>query len=134
MLKEYGWQNGIIDGDINDIRLIGVILLVVIAVIPLFGMEWEAKTHHVLFLLLIVSLVDYGVGTVYNINDEKVSKGLIGWNLTVIQKNMWPDYRYGENFNTVLAVFFPMVTGIFAGKQQNFLVIFIKNSSNNLNN
>ena len=66
-------------------------------------------------MLLLVSLADYGIGTVYNITPEKVSEGLIGWNWTVINANMWPEYQYNENFYTVLAVFFPMVTGIFAG-------------------
>lgn len=113
MLSQNGWS--IIDGGINDIRLIGCLLLIMIAIIPLFGMSWEAKTHHVLFVLLLVSLADYGIGTVYNITPEKVDRGLTGWNWTVISANMWPDYRYNENFYTVLAVFFPMVTGIFAG-------------------
>lgn len=46
MLKRaYDFQ--FIDGDINDIRLIGVVLLIIIAVIPLFGMSWESKTHGV---------------------------------------------------------------------------------------
>lgn len=113
MLKANDWT--IIDGGINDIRLIGCLLLILIAIVPLFGMAWEAKTHHVLFALLLVSLADYGLGTVYNITPDKVSQGLVGWNWTVIEANMWPEYEYNENFYTVLAVFFPMVTGIFAG-------------------
>ena len=64
---------------------------------------------------MIISLADYGLGTVFQITDDKKAKGLVGWDFKVIKSNMWPDYRYDENFYTVLAVFFPMVTGIFAG-------------------
>lgn len=76
--------------------------------------------------MLIVSLVDYGLGTVLQITPEKESKGLTGWNWTVIKSNMWPEYQYNENFYTVLAVFFPMVTGIFAGTALSIPLIFFK--------
>lgn len=32
-----------IDGDINEIRFIGFLLLIMIAIVPLFGMSWESK-------------------------------------------------------------------------------------------
>lgn len=105
----------IIDGDINDIRLVSIVLLIIIAVIPLFGMGWEAKTHWAMFVVLVAALLDYFVGTVYDITPQKQEHGLTGWNMTVIKANLWPDYQYGEDFYSVIAVFFPMVTGIFAG-------------------
>jgi solute carrier family 12 sodium/potassium/chloride transporter 2 len=105
----------IFDGDLNDIRLIGVILLCIIGVIPLFGMAWESKTHWIMFVLLVGALFDYAFGTFFDISPAKQLKGLTGWNLTTIQANLWPQYQYGQDFYTVIAVFFPMVTGIFAG-------------------
>ena len=41
MLEELGVQ--IVDGDLNDIRIVGSVTLVVLAMIVGIGMEWEAK-------------------------------------------------------------------------------------------
>ena len=105
----------IIDGGINDVRLVSIFLLMIIAIIPLFGMGWEAKTHWAMFCLLVAALFDYAFGTIFDITPQKQERGLTGWNMTVIKANLWPDYQYGEDFYSVIAVFFPMVTGIFAG-------------------
>lgn len=113
ILKTYEIE--LIDGDLNDIRLIGCVLLVIIAIIPLFGMAWESKTHWIMFFLLVGALFDYFFGTFFDISVAKRLKGVTGWNLTTIEANLWPQYQYGEDFYTVIAVFFPMVTGIFAG-------------------
>jgi solute carrier family 12 sodium/potassium/chloride transporter 2 len=42
MLKEY-FDIEIVDGGLNDIRIIGSITLVVLGAIVAIGMEWEAK-------------------------------------------------------------------------------------------
>jgi solute carrier family 12 sodium/potassium/chloride transporter 2 len=42
MLEEY-FEVQIIDGGLNDIRIIGSITLVVLGAIVAIGMEWEAK-------------------------------------------------------------------------------------------
>lgn len=52
MLEELGVQ--IVDGDLNDIRIVGSVTLVVLAMIVGIGMEWEAKVSaYVQFFLVI---------------------------------------------------------------------------------
>ncbi|XP_060523843.1 bumetanide-sensitive sodium-(potassium)-chloride cotransporter [Cylas formicarius] len=110
----------IVDGGINDVRIIGCITLVVLTGIVVFGMEWEAKAQLVLLVILLVAIFDFLIGCFMGPrNDEKRAKGFVGFNETVIWTNMFPDYRDHENisydFFKVFAVFFPAATGILAG-------------------
>jgi solute carrier family 12 sodium/potassium/chloride transporter 2 len=65
MLEELGVQ--IVDGDLNDIRIVGSVTLVVLAMIVGIGMEWEAKVsayRTVFFWLFAVAelfLIDLSV-------------------------------------------------------------------------
>ncbi|XP_054159626.1 solute carrier family 12 member 1-like [Oppia nitens] len=98
---------------INDTRLIGALLLVLIAIIPLIGMSWEARAMLLLMVLLIVSLINYFVGT-FLMTDDKYKQGFVGWDLKVATENLKPKWD-GVGFFEVFGVFFPSVIGIFAG-------------------
>ncbi|CAG2166881.1 unnamed protein product [Oppiella nova] len=93
---------------INDTRLIGALLLILIAIIPLIGMSWEARAMLLLMVLLFASLVNYFVGTFIPPSEEKISK------VTVAEKNIYPNWG-DVGFFDVFGVFFPSVIGIFAG-------------------
>lgn len=55
MLEELGVQ--IVDGDLNDIRIVGSVTLIVLAMIVGIGMEWEAKVSDYLFTVRLNVLV-----------------------------------------------------------------------------
>ncbi len=63
--------------------------------------------------------IDFLVGSVMPPKDWQRARGVVGFNLTVLEQNLWSDYREDEgrqmNFFGVFAVFFPAVTGIVAG-------------------
>lgn len=46
LLRSFGMQ--IIDGDIQDVRIIGSITIVILLLIVVIGMEWEAKVSQAL--------------------------------------------------------------------------------------
>jgi solute carrier family 12 sodium/potassium/chloride transporter 2 len=109
----------IIDGGVQDVRIVGAITIVVLTIIVVVGMEWEAKAQFVLLIILLVAIVDFFIGSFVGPNEEAAAKGFVGYNLTVLQENFYSDYREAHgvkhNFFTVFAVFFPAATGILAG-------------------
>ncbi|UYV72588.1 SLC12A1 [Cordylochernes scorpioides] len=129
------WQaNGvaILDGGINDIRIVSCLTVVLLLSIAIVGMAWETKVPPVwphmyngtavlsqaqIFLLLILlgAMVTFVVGACLPTTPVKFGKGFVGFDLEVIHANLWSDFRGGENFFSIFAVFFPAATGILAG-------------------
>uniref|UniRef100_A0A6P7F146 Bumetanide-sensitive sodium-(Potassium)-chloride cotransporter n=1 Tax=Diabrotica virgifera virgifera TaxID=50390 RepID=A0A6P7F146_DIAVI len=110
----------IIDGDVHDVRIIGSITIVVLTVIVVFGMEWEAKAQFGLLVILVVAILDYCIGSFIGPRSlEARAKGYVGYNATLAYHNLFSDYRLSEgvshNFFSVFAIFFPAATGILAG-------------------
>ncbi|XP_022058883.2 solute carrier family 12 member 1 isoform X2 [Acanthochromis polyacanthus] len=99
---------------INDIRIVGIITVVVLLGISVAGMEWEAKAQIVLLVILLVAIVNVFVGTFIPATEVKKSQGIFNYNSKIFLDNFAPDFR-GETFFSVFAVFFPAATGILAG-------------------
>ncbi|XP_052008495.1 solute carrier family 12 member 1-like [Xyrauchen texanus] len=112
LLKE---NNAIIVDPTNDIRIVGCITVVLLLGITAAGMEWEAKAQIVLLVILLVAIVNVFVGTVIPSTQDKRSKGFFNYRESIAKENFVPDFRSGENFFSVFAIFFPAATGILAG-------------------
>ncbi|KAH0951482.1 hypothetical protein HN011_002827 [Eciton burchellii] len=117
-LKSYGLC--IVDCQTTDIRIIGCITIIVLLLIVIIGLEWEAKAQIGLLIILLVAIADFMIGTFIGPkSEEEKAKGFIGYNAELFKENFYPDYRYSEgmehNFFSVLAIFFPAATGILAG-------------------
>lgn len=82
MLKEYLTNfNGIlddIDTRVNDIRWIGGSLLIFCLVLAIVGMSWVTRVQMFLLVLLIVSQLDFIVGSFIPAEDE-VKYGFVGY-------------------------------------------------------
>lgn len=118
LLGSYGLQ--IVDGGINDTRIIGSIAIVVMVIICAVGMEWESKAQNFLILIIAGAIKNFMIGTTLGpSSDELVSKGFTGFNAQVFRTNLQSDYRYSQGVSqtvfTIFAIFFPSVTGIQAG-------------------
>ncbi|XP_053954951.1 bumetanide-sensitive sodium-(potassium)-chloride cotransporter isoform X2 [Anastrepha ludens] len=110
----------IIDGDVQDVRIIGCITISILLVIVVVGMEWEAKAQIGLLIILLVAIGDFIIGSIIGPkSEEEKAKGFIGYNATILKQNLFPDYRVENgvqhNFFSVIAIFFPAATGILAG-------------------
>lgn len=102
----------------NDIRIIGLLALVLIFLITMVGLEWVIHTQSFLLLLLIASIISAIVGTFYPSPQESrakmVAEGLAGYTTENFKTNFYA-YEKGVPFFEVFSIFFPAATGIMAG-------------------
>lgn len=71
----------IIDGDVQDVRIIGSITIVILTIIVIVGMEWESKAQMVLLVILLLAVVDFFIGSFIGPRSDDVkAKGFIGYN------------------------------------------------------
>ncbi|XP_013140300.1 PREDICTED: bumetanide-sensitive sodium-(potassium)-chloride cotransporter-like [Papilio polytes] len=118
LMKFHGLK--IIDNDVNDIRIVGTIALLVMCLICAVGMDWETKTQNFLITVIVVAIAAYVTGALLGpTTATQRAQGFIGINLETAATNFWPDFRYSDgvnhNFFSVFAMFFPAVTGVQAG-------------------
>ncbi|XP_026142683.1 solute carrier family 12 member 1 [Carassius auratus] len=112
LLKE---NDALIVDPVNDIRIIGCITVVLLMGITVAGMEWEAKAQVALLVILLVAIANVFVGTVIPSTQDKRSKGFFNYQESIAKENFLPEFRDGETFFSVFAIFFPAATGILAG-------------------
>ncbi|NXO01518.1 S12A3 protein, partial [Rhinopomastus cyanomelas] len=113
LLQEH---NSLIVDPTNDIRIIGVVTVTVLLGISLAGMEWEAKAQILFFLVILVSFINYLVGTVIPATAEKQSKGFFSYRADIFAQNFVPNWRGPDgSFFGLFSIFFPSATGILAG-------------------
>lgn len=115
-------KNGlkIVDGGVNDTRIIGTVAILVMIIICAVGMEWEVKAQNVLIVIIVAAILDFMIGTILGPSSpELISKGFEGFSVDLFTENLKPDYRFSEGLNqdifSVFAIFFPSVTGLQAG-------------------
>ncbi|XP_063227060.1 bumetanide-sensitive sodium-(potassium)-chloride cotransporter [Bacillus rossius redtenbacheri] len=114
LLSTFGVK--IIDGGVNDTRLVGVVALAVMIVICAVGMEWESKAQNFLIVIIVGAIIDFIAGaSVGPKSEEAKAKGFTGLKLDVFSLNWGPQYTDNQDFFSVFAIFFPSVTGIQAG-------------------
>uniref|UniRef100_A0A913HXZ6 Amino acid permease/ SLC12A domain-containing protein n=1 Tax=Strongyloides stercoralis TaxID=6248 RepID=A0A913HXZ6_STRER len=112
LFKSFGYA--IIDGEMNDVRIIGLITCVILICIVFIGTGFESKMQMGLLVILTLSIINYFVGIFIPPTEEKFIKGLTGLSYTTMITNLMPAFR-NENFFSVFSVYFPAATGIMAG-------------------
>ncbi|XP_033947150.1 solute carrier family 12 member 2-like [Pseudochaenichthys georgianus] len=100
--------------ELNDIRIVGTLTVILLLGISVAGMEWEAKAQIVLLVILLAAIVNYFIGSFMSM-ESKDPKGFFGYNSAILLENFGPDFRDEETFFSVFAIFFPAATGILAG-------------------
>ncbi|XP_041095500.1 solute carrier family 12 member 3-like [Polyodon spathula] len=110
------YSGGPLVDPVNDIRIIGVVTVVVLLGVCMAGMEWESKAQILFFIVILISFVNYFMGTVIPATEEKQSKGFFNYKADLFLSNMVPEWR-GEDgsFFGMFSIFFPSATGILAG-------------------
>ncbi|XP_056156833.1 solute carrier family 12 member 3-like [Lampris incognitus] len=112
LLKDF---DAIMVDDINDVRIVGAITVTLLLLISLAGMEWEAKTQILFFFVLLVSFANYFVGTVIPASPKKQAMGIFSYRRDIFISNLLPEFRDGNTFFQMFAIFFPSATGILSG-------------------
>ncbi|XP_051764766.1 solute carrier family 12 member 2 isoform X1 [Ctenopharyngodon idella] len=98
---------------INDVRIIGTITVILLLGISVAGMEWEAKAQIFLLVILITAIFNYFIGSFIPV-ESKERFGFFSYDTGILADNFGPDFR-GETFFSVFSIFFPAATGILAG-------------------
>uniref|UniRef100_A0A803T321 Solute carrier family 12 member 3 n=1 Tax=Anolis carolinensis TaxID=28377 RepID=A0A803T321_ANOCA len=100
----------------NDIRIVGIITVTVLLGVSLAGMEWEAKAQVLFFIVIMISFINYLVGTVIPASQEKQAKGFFSYRGDIFAQNFVPNWRGPDgSFFGLFSIFFPSATGILAG-------------------
>uniref|UniRef100_A0AAQ5ZWU5 Solute carrier family 12 member 3 n=1 Tax=Amphiprion ocellaris TaxID=80972 RepID=A0AAQ5ZWU5_AMPOC len=96
---------------INNIRIIGIVTVTCLLGISMAGMAWESKAQILFFLVIMVSFVNYIVGTIIPASPEKQSKGFFSYRADIFAANFVPDWRGPEgSFFGMFSIFFPSAT------------------------
>ena len=99
----------------NDIRIIGLVTILILLGITIIGLRWVVRAQILLFVVLVISILNVIIGTFIGPqSEESRSKGFVGYQKDLFQTNLNPAFK-DESFFSVFAVFFPAATGILAG-------------------
>uniref|UniRef100_A0A8V5GYM7 Solute carrier family 12 member 3 n=1 Tax=Melopsittacus undulatus TaxID=13146 RepID=A0A8V5GYM7_MELUD len=105
-------HNSLIVDPTNDIRIIGVVTRDGAAG-SLF-LLWAGTD--IVLLVILVSFINYLVGTVIPATAEKQAKGFFSYRADIFAQNFVPNWRGPEgSFFSLFSIFFPSATGILAG-------------------
>lgn len=88
--------------------------VILLGVINVAGVKWVVKLQFMLLIVLLLSALDFMVGTFISDKDEK-GLGFQGWGSGFFFDNLYPGYTTGVTWFTVFGVFFPTITGVLAG-------------------
>ena len=108
-------NNALMVDETNDIRIIGLITVIILLGVTMVGLQWVVRTQIVLLVILVISIVNVTIGTFIGPqSEESKAKGFVGYQKDLFEINFGPGFK-GESFFSVFAVFFPAATGILAG-------------------
>lgn len=79
LLQSYDMK--IIDGGVNDVRIIGTVALIIMIFICAVGMEWETKAQNFLVAIIVAAIFDFVIGTsIGPLTDKQEALGFTGFN------------------------------------------------------
>lgn len=93
------------------IRGFAAAAVILLGTINVAGVKWVVKLQFALLIILLLSALDFMVGSFIT----EPSEGFDGWGSGNFVLNMWPDYKTGITWFTVFGVFFPTITGVLSG-------------------
>ncbi|KAL5259781.1 hypothetical protein ACHWQZ_G010028 [Mnemiopsis leidyi] len=93
------------------LRGIGIVTVLLLTVIALFGVKYLVRLQLVLLGILLLAVLDFVIGC----SIANGTSGMTGFNSTSFRDNLYPGFAEKQSFFTVLGVFFPTCTGLMAG-------------------
>ena len=104
-------SDALIVDESNDIRIVGLITIVILLGVSMVGLQWVVRTQMFLLIVIIISILNVMIGTfVGPQSEESRAKGFVGYKKDLFDTNFSPGFK-GESFFSVFAIFFPALTG-----------------------
>lgn len=94
------------------IRGFATAAVLLLGCINVAGVKWVIKLQFILLMILLVSALDFMVGSFVGFDPEN---GFEGWGSSNFWDNLMPKYEDGYSWFRVFGVFFPTVTGVLSG-------------------
>ena len=94
------------------IRGFAAAAVILLGTINVAGVKWVVKLQFALLIILLLSALDFMVGSFIT---ETSDEGFTGWGNGNFFDNLWPEYKAGVTWFTVFGVFFPTITGVLSG-------------------
>lgn len=101
-----------LEGEPWAVRGFAAAAVILLGTINVAGVKWVIKLQFALLIILLLSALDFMVGSfITEVEDE----GFQGWGSGNFVENLWPQYQSGVTWFTVFGVFFPTITGVLSG-------------------
>ncbi|XP_052856923.1 solute carrier family 12 member 8 [Drosophila gunungcola] len=100
-----------LEGNKWAIRGFATAAVLLLGCINVAGVKWVIKLQFILLMILLISALDFMVGSF----TSEESEGFNGWVSGNFVENLWPKYDDGYSWFRVFGVFFPTVTGVLSG-------------------
>lgn len=94
-------------------RGLATVVVFILASFNIAGVKWVIKLQFLLLFAMLLAAVDFIIGSF--VNNPDLESGFVGWSTELMANNTGPAFTEGENWFTVLGVYFPTVTGVMAG-------------------
>ncbi|XP_053951316.1 solute carrier family 12 member 8 [Anastrepha ludens] len=94
------------------IRGFATAAVLLLGCINVAGVKWVIKLQFILLMILLVSALDFMVGSFIGGDSDN---GFDGWDSSNFWDNLMPKYEDGYSWFRVFGVFFPTVTGVLSG-------------------
>ncbi|XP_020801761.1 solute carrier family 12 member 8 [Drosophila serrata] len=101
-----------LEGNKWAIRGFATAAVLLLGCINVAGVKWVIKLQFILLMILLISALDFMVGSFIT---EDSDHGVDGWVTGNFVENLWPKYEDGYSWFRVFGVFFPTVTGVLSG-------------------
>ncbi|XP_073828048.1 solute carrier family 12 member 8 [Musca autumnalis] len=101
-----------LEGNKWAIRGFAAAAVILLGCINVAGVKWVIKLQFILLMILLISALDFMVGSFIG---EDPQNGFDGWVSSNFVENLWPKYEDGYSWFRVFGVFFPTVTGVLSG-------------------
>ncbi|KAH8373677.1 hypothetical protein KR200_011762 [Drosophila serrata] len=100
-----------LEGNKWAIRGFATAAVLLLGCINVAGVKWVIKLQFILLMILLISALDFMVGSFITEDNH----GVDGWVTGNFVENLWPKYEDGYSWFRVFGVFFPTVTGVLSG-------------------
>uniref|UniRef100_A0A8C4MHK9 Solute carrier family 12 member 3 n=1 Tax=Equus asinus TaxID=9793 RepID=A0A8C4MHK9_EQUAS len=100
----------------NELQVVGMVIVTILLGVALASVEWESKAQIIFFFLILLSFINYLLGTLLPTNPSRQATGFFGYQGSILLENMVPQWCGPEgSFFGMFSIFFSSATGLLTG-------------------